>query len=432
MTDIEKFCKMINIPTIAGKEEKAFDDFHKVLSECFPLVHKKLNKIQVGGKALLFHWAGTQKDRPLVLMAHQDVVDANPEEWSTNPFSATVIDDKVYGRGTIDCKNVIFAILTAIERKLENGYIPKQDIYVSLSDNEEVGGDGCEKSVAWFIDNNISPYVSLDEGGAIELSEISKKEYAMVGVLEKGYLDVTFTARAEGGHSSQPGEDTPIEKLANMVKEISDLDKKGKLFKEGISVVTREMYTSIAEDLPNSERKKFLTDKQLIKTLKKMNPKNKAITQSTIVFTMMQGAKAPNIIPEKARMTANVRIAPWDDKDEIVKKLRAISDKYNVDLTEQNARNSSKLANTNSDAYQLLTKTIKETYNNEVGVLPFMLFGGTDSRTMETCVSYAFRCTPLRLSAEELSRMHGKDECVPIKSLMESVKFFENYIENYL
>lgn len=431
MTDIEKFCKMINIPTIAGKDIKKFDEFHTTLQECFPLFHKHLKKIKLDGKALLFHWEGKNNDNPLVLMAHQDVVDANPEEWSSNPFVAEVREDKIYGRGTIDCKNVIFAIMTAVEKKLEKNFVPNQDIYISLSDNEEIGGDGCAKSVSWFKENKITPYVSLDEGGAIELSDISNREYAMIGVLEKGYIDVTFTANAEGGHSSQPGDDTPIERLAGLVKEISELDKKGKLFKEDLSQVTSEMYSTIAKDLPKTEDKKFKNKKQLIKILKDMNPKNKAMTQSTIVFTMMSGSSAPNIIPSKASCTANIRISPWDDKDDIIQKLKIIADKHNIILTEQNARNCSKLAKTDSDAYQLLSETIKETYHNEVGVLPFMLFGGTDSRTMEECVQYAFRCTPLRLSNEELSRMHGNDECVPVKSLMDSVTFFENYIAKY-
>ena len=431
MTDIEKFCKMISIPTIAGRDHKRFDEFHETLKECFPLVHKNLKKIKLDGKALLFHWEGKKNDRSLVLMAHQDVVDANEEEWTSNPFKAEVREDKIYGRGTIDCKNVVFAILTAVERKLEENFVPEQDIYISLSDNEEIGGDGCAKSVAWFKSNNISPYVSLDEGGAIETSDITNKEYAMVGVLEKGYIDVTFTAKAEGGHSSQPGEDTPIERLAGLVREISELDKKGKLFKEDLSQVTREMYAIMAKDLPFKERKKYENKKQLIKTLKGMDSKNKAITQSTIVFTMMQGATAPNIIPSKASMTANIRISPWDDKDVIVSKLKTIADKHNVILTEQSARNCSNLAKTDSDAYQLLSNTIKSVYNNEVGVVPFMLFGGTDSRVMEECVKYAFRCTPLRLSNDELSRMHGRDECVPIKSLLDSVTFFEKYISEY-
>ena len=428
--DIEKFCRLINCPTVSNAEDEPFHMLHKEFEKCFPLLHKNLQKNKLKGNALLYKWEGKKHDRPLVLMAHQDVVDVDKSMWNSDPFKAEVRDGCVFGRGTIDCKNVIFAIMTAVERLLSRGEKPQQDIYVSLSDNEEIGGGGCFESVKWFKEHKIKPIVSLDEGGIIEDVPGSDYKCAMVGVLEKGYMDVIFTAENKGGHSSQPEDNQAIDALAKVILKVKEKYKDSKEWKQTMHPVTVEMYKNMYpsdkyyEDLENKVPE-FINDKLSI------NEQNRAIYQSTLVFTMMKGSSAPNIIPAKASILANIRLAPWDNKDSVEKKLKEIINDNNIKVTVQNARNASKVSDFKSEEYKKLSSVIKDVYDQKVGVAPFMLFGGTDSRTMEECVDYAFRCTPLVLSKELLSRMHGNDECVPIASLLKSVEFFEKYILTY-
>lgn len=428
--DIEKFCRLINCPTVSNAGDEPFHMLHKEFEKCFPLLHKNLQKNKLKGNALLYKWEGKKYDRPLVLMAHQDVVDVDKSMWNSDPFKAEVRDGCVFGRGTIDCKNVIFAIMTAVERLLSRGEKPKQDIYISLSDNEEIGGGGCFESVKWFKEHKIKPIVSLDEGGVIEDVPGSDYKCAMVGVLEKGYMDVIFTAENKGGHSSQPEDNQAIDALAKVILKVKEKYKDSKEWKQTIHPVTVEMYKNMYpsdkyyEDLEN-KIPEFINDKLSI------NEQNRAIYQSTLVFTMMKGSSAPNIIPAKANILANIRLAPWDNKDSVEKKLKEIINDNNIKVTVQNARNASKVSDFKSEEYKKLSSVIKDVYDQKVGVAPFMLFGGTDSRTMEECVDYAFRCTPLVLSKELLSRMHGNDECVPIASLLKSVEFFEKYILAY-
>ena len=428
--DIEKFCRLINCPTVSNAGDETFHMLHKEFEKCFPLLHKNLQKNKLKGNALLYKWEGKKHDRPLVLMAHQDVVDVDKSMWNSDPFKAEVRDGCVFGRGTIDCKNVIFAIMTAVERLLSRGEKPQQDIYISLSDNEEIGGGGCFESVKWFKEHKIKPIVSLDEGGVIEDVPSSDYKCAMVGVLEKGYMDVIFTAENKGGHSSQPEDNQAIDALAKVILKVKEKYKDSKEWKQTIHPVTVEMYKNMYpsdkyyEDLKN-KIPEFINDKLSI------NEQNRAIYQSTLVFTMMKGSSAPNIIPAKASILANIRLAPWDNKDSVEKKLKEIINDNNIKVTVQNARNASKVSDFKSEEYKKLSSVIKDVYDQKVGVAPFMLFGGTDSRTMEECVDYAFRCTPLVLSKELLSRMHGNDECVPIASLLKSVEFFEKYILIY-
>lgn len=428
--DIEKFCRLINCPTVSNAGDEPFHMLHKEFEKCFPLLHKNLQKNKLKGNALLYKWEGNKHDRPLVLMAHQDVVDVDKSMWNSDPFKAEIRDGCIFGRGTIDCKNVIFAIMTAVERLLSRGEKPKQDIYISLSDNEEIGGGGCFESVKWFKEHKIKPIVSLDEGGVIEDVPGSDYKCAMVGVLEKGYMDVIFTAENKGGHSSQPEDNQAIDALAKVILKVKEKYKDSKEWKQTIHPVTVEMYKNMYpsdkyyEDLEN-KIPEFINDKLSI------NEQNRAMYQSTLVFTMMKGSSAPNIIPAKASILANIRLAPWDNKDSVEKKLKEIINDNNIKVMVQNARNASKVSDFKSEEYKKLSSVIKDVYDQNVGVAPFMLFGGTDSRTMEECVDYAFRCTPLVLSKELLSRMHGNDECVPIASLLKSVEFFEKYILAY-
>lgn len=428
--EIEKFCRLINCPTVSNAGDEPFHMLHREFEKCFPLLHKNLQKYNLKGNALLYKWEGKKHNRPLVLMAHQDVVDVDRSMWNSDPFKAEVRDGYVFGRGTIDCKNVIFAIMTAVERLLSRGEKPEQDIYISLSDNEEIGGEGCAESVKWFKEHKIKPVVSLDEGGAIEDVPGSDYKCAMIGVLEKGYMDVIFIAENKGGHSSQPGDNQAIDELAKVILKVKERYKDPQEWEQTIHPVTIEMYKNM---YPNDQYYKDLENKitEFIKDKLSADEHNRAIYQTTLVFTMMNGSSAPNIIPSRASVLANIRLAPWDDKDRVEKKLKEITNSGNINLTVQNARNASKLSDFKSEEYKKLSSVIKDVYEQKVGVAPFMLFGGTDSRTMEECVDYAFRCTPLVLSKELLSRMHGNNECIPIDSLLKSVDFFEKYILAY-
>ncbi|MCQ2603289.1 MAG: M20/M25/M40 family metallo-hydrolase, partial [Clostridia bacterium] len=224
-TDIEyaeSFAKLIKCPTITESGAEYFEKFQEVLKQEFPLVFEKAEHFYPGveqgdkeSRAMIFHIKGKKNDRPIVLMAHQDVVPVDGE-WKYAPFSGEIADGKVWGRGAMDCKNTLFITISAVEELLEEGFVPEQDVYLTYSDNEETSGPGADYFVNYFKANDIHPAIAVDEGGAImyEAFPGMDKPFAMVGVIEKGYCDLKFVARSKGGHSSSPPKNTPFARLA--------------------------------------------------------------------------------------------------------------------------------------------------------------------------------------------------------------------------
>ena len=173
---VDSFAKLIQCPTVSNSGHEYFEAFHKVLDEEFPNVTATCQKIDLGGDVLLYKWSGKSSDRPLVLMAHQDVVPAVGGDWKYPPYSATVEDGKVYGRGAMDCKNTLFSTIQSVEELISEGFVPEQDVYLSYSDCEETSGPGAEIARDWFKANGITPFLVVDEGGAI-LKKLDKFMY---------------------------------------------------------------------------------------------------------------------------------------------------------------------------------------------------------------------------------------------------------------
>jgi len=221
-----RFSKMIQVKTLSYTKEKknieAFQTLHSVMEELFPNVFSKLDKVEFEGGSLLLKWKGKSSEKPMVLMAHQDVVPASKDDWTFEPFSGEVTDTEVYGRGTLDTKSTLFAFFQAVEDLLVDGFKPEQDIYLSSSTDEEISGFGAELAVEYLNKHKIKPYIVLDEGGAIVTGALpsANKPMALIGVLEKGYVNVKFTAKSKGGHSSTPPKNTPIARLSAFIHDV--------------------------------------------------------------------------------------------------------------------------------------------------------------------------------------------------------------------
>ena len=164
---VDSFKRLIQCPTVSESGHEYFEAFHKTLQEEFPHVFASCERIELGRDLLLLKWKGKASDKPVVLMAHQDVVPADGGDWKFEPFAATEENGKVYGRGTIDCKNTLFCTIQAVEELIESGFTPEQDIYLSYSDCEETSGPGAEMARDWFKEHGVKPNVVIDEGGAI-------------------------------------------------------------------------------------------------------------------------------------------------------------------------------------------------------------------------------------------------------------------------
>lgn len=430
---VDSFVKLIQCPTVTDSGHEYFEAFHKILDEEFPNVARVCEKFNPGGDALLYKWKGKNSDRPVVLMAHQDVVPAVGGEWKHEPFSGAIEDGKVWGRGAMDCKNTLFSTIQACEELIEEGFVPEQDIYLSYSDNEETSGPGAESARDWFIANGVKPAIVIDEGGAIicKLFDKMTKDIAMIGIVEKGYADVKFIARGKGGHSSQPPKNTPIARLSQFVSYC----EKHTIFKPKMSMAAKAMIKGLAEvlafPLKGLAKSIGLTGGLVAKLAPKVAPAmGGALFQTTFTFTMCGGASAPNVIPQEAYMIANLRFSPNDKSEDCFRKLEKLAKKYDLEMEVLRYRDASPAVDFNSDEYKYFVKTMRQTYP-EIGVSPYLIFGGTDCRTMQEICPTAIRCTPCRLTNSQLGTMHAANENVDISALDGCVKFFVNFIRDY-
>ena len=219
----EKLGDMIRIPTVSKHESEDLSDFyrfHEALERLFPLLHQNLEKTVIRG-TLLYRWPGKDPARkPILLMGHQDVVPASDDGWRVPAYSGTAIDGALYGRGALDCKSTMYVELQAVEELLAEGFAPECDVYLEYSINEETGGDGAAAAARYLKEKGIELAMVIDEGGAVIDKAVDgmDRSYAVVGITEKGYMDLKITAKGTGGHSSTPPRNTPAARLFAFAK----------------------------------------------------------------------------------------------------------------------------------------------------------------------------------------------------------------------
>ena len=213
MTDpaVAKLQALVRIPTVSRPDPAlvdngAFDTFLAELADQFPLLHERLELTRVHTHALLFRWPG-HADRPVVLMAHLDVVPVDEEApWQHPAFAADVVDGAVWGRGTLDDKGCLVGICEAVERLLARGFTPAQDVWLSFGADEEVSGQSAPQAVEELVRRGVRPWFVLDEGGAVAHQAFPgvTPPVAVIGVTEKGTTTLELTVEGRGGHASTP------------------------------------------------------------------------------------------------------------------------------------------------------------------------------------------------------------------------------------
>ena len=220
---------LVRIPTVSDRDPArvdttAFDRLLDELATQFPLLHERLDLTRVGTHGLLFHWAGASAERPVVLMAHLDVVPVDAEApWQHDPFGGEIHDSDsgpaIWGRGTLDDKGCVVGICEAVESLLEAGHMPAQDVWLSFGCDEEVSGTAAIEAVGVLRDRGVTPWLVLDEGGAIAGGAFPgvKAPLGVIGVTEKGTTSLELVAEGRGGHASTPSRNGPTARIARAI-----------------------------------------------------------------------------------------------------------------------------------------------------------------------------------------------------------------------
>ncbi|AIO18771.1 Succinyl-diaminopimelate desuccinylase [Candidatus Izimaplasma bacterium HR1] len=432
----KEFSRMIQVKTISYSQEEnnveSFDELQVLMKELFPNVYKTVDETVFDSRALLLKWPGKNSEKPMVLMAHQDVVPANKNDWNHDPFSGDITKEDIHGRGTLDTKCTLYAFFKAVDELIATGYVPEQDVYLSSSSDEETSGTGALSSVEYLTEKGIKPYFVLDEGGAIVTGALPSvsKPLALIGVLEKGYVNFTIKAISKGGHSSTPAKNSPIARLSAFV---NDVETKFPLKTKMIPEV-RDMFINAAPAMSGPYRYLFgnmwLFKPLITFLLPKINPFGRALLSTTIAFTMQKGSDAENVIPSEAYVMANLRLHPIQGIKDTYEVLNNIAKKHDLTIEVSGDRDASPISKTDNDVYKYLTETIIKNFP-DVLVSPYIMLGSSDCRFFSEITDSAYRFSPTRLDNEELSKMHGKNESIRKSTITEAVNFYKDIIVNY-
>ena len=245
----ERLSKMIQVKTVSSYDSSDLTEFHKfhsLLRKEFPSVFSACEFEDFSGSILLY-WKGKDSSLlPILLMNHHDVVEA-PGEWKYPPFSGTIAAGKLWGRGTLDTKGGLWAMLQAADELAKEGVRPKRDFYFMSTCNEECTGIGAETISRELRNRGLHFYLVLDEGGMIIHDPLNgaKGTFAMVGVGEKGCVDLKFIARSAGGHASMPEKNTPLVRLGKFMAAV----ERKKLFKAKMSATVCEMFRRLSTSM---------------------------------------------------------------------------------------------------------------------------------------------------------------------------------------
>ena len=432
----EKLSAMIRIPTVSRNEDEDLSEFYRLhaeLERLFPLIHQNLEKTELSG-TLIYRWAGRDSSKlPILLMGHQDVVPASDEGWSVPAFSGTVKEDGcLYGRGAMDCKGTMLVELEAVERLLAEGFVPECDVYLEFSINEETSGAGAENAVKWLQDKGLRFAIVLDEGGAVMEEAVAgmDRPYAVIGITEKGYMDLKVKATGRGGHSSTPPRHTPAARLFAFANDI----ERARPFKKALIPETETMFAAMAPSFGFGMRlvlgNLWLFKPILKAVMPRISPFGEAILATTCCFTQMRGSDAPNVIPKEPYLIANLRCSVHENCEASLALLKEYGDKYGIEFEILSARDASPVSNIHSAEYAYLCSCIREHYP-DCGVAPYVIMGGTDCRCFHALSENALRFSPIRMSADQSASCHAVDENVSVATLAEGVQFFIKFIKGW-
>lgn len=426
-----QLAKMIQDETVSSRFEtdrSKFDKFHRTLEELFPHVHAVCEKHVFDG-SLLFKWKGKGTHEPILFMSHQDVVEAGGE-WKHEPFSGDIDEDgNVWGRGAVDTKASLFCIFTALEELIAEGYEPECDVYIASSCTEEWSGDGAPKTVAYLQEQGVKLALVLDEGGMILEEPVGgvKGTYGMVGVVEKGYGDLRFTAHGKGGHASAPTKNTPLVRLAKFMTDV----EKHHPFKSKFSPTVEEMFCRMAPNMDFGMKLIFanmwLFKPLLKKLLPSISPAAGAMLHTTIGFTMAKGADGLNVLPQEAYVTGNMRYIQHQPTDESIAIITEIAKKYDIETEVIYKDDPCPIVDFKGKPFKLIEEVAAEVYPG-VGISPYCMTGGTDAKYYSKVCDNCIRFAPLYINSQQYGSIHGLDENINQGVLPKGVDFYKTVV----
>jgi len=400
-------------------------ELHDWLEQTYPAAHAAMTRETVADFTLLYTWPGSDADlEPVLLMAHQDVVPVNigtEDDWTAPPFAGEIVDGFVYGRGTIDDKGSMVALMEAAEALARDGFQPRRTVHFLFGHDEEVSGSGAAAGVELLKSRNVSPVMALDEGFMIiDPSPLTGAPMGFIGVAEKGYVSVSITALAEGGHSSAPPRDSAPVRLARALVALDENQMPADFSKSPI----RQLFEASAPDMPFMQRMAFANMwlfGGMVESQMGGIPAANAMIRTTTAPTMLVGSAKENVLAQRATAVVNFRIHPNDTEESILQHVRDVTggiEGLQIEKGRGGIRGAgaSPVSSTENLAYGVLAAVAHEA-GNGAPVAPGLVLGATDGRYATAITDSVYRFMPAVMSPEDLAGFHGTNERISVENM---------------
>ena len=437
-------------PPDPEEQARAFDSFHAFLRTTFPRTLAMAERIAghsvlvalgtspaltidgaapIGGaRTAAGSGGGASLRGGSLLYAHLDVVPATDEGWNADPFGGTLAGDAIIGRGALDDKGSVIAILAATEALLASGWTPARPVYLAFGDNEEAGGSSAAAIAQRLRDQGVKLESILDEGGAVVdkgIPGLGGRPIAAVAIAEKGVMNVEICALSAPGHSSTPPPTTAIGTLSAAIARLEEnppARSLNPLVRETLTYAAAEMSLGYRALMANL----WLTA-PLIKSQIEKDRVARAQLGTSQAVTMVRGGVKSNVLPERACATVNYRLFPGDTRQLMLGRIATITKGLAVLVDSRELTLPPTPSDLDSAAGRILGRTIRAHFPDAV-IVPVVSPGATDSRHFGGVAGQIFRFLPVHLSSEDLASMHGVNERISTAALARAYAVYVTYL----
>ncbi len=375
---------------------------------------------------LVVRYHGTGARKPILLLAHIDVVEAKREDWSLDPFQLAERDGFFYGRGTGDDKAQAAVWIANLIQYKKEGFKPDRDIIVALTADEEGGGP--YNGVDWLLKNHrdlIESELALNEGGWGEESK-GKKISNDLQVSEKYVINFRFEVRNKGGHSSMPVHDNAIYRLAGALQRLSDFG-----FPLKTNEVTAVYFQQMAQIESGSMRdilaKAAVGSQEAMERVAAALPAWNSTLRTTCVATLLEGGHAVNALPQLAAATVNCRVLPEDSPEYVLSTLQKVVADDQVSVKQLGEPGKAAASPMRPDVLKAVSEITARMWPG-VPAVPIMVMGATDGRYLRAAGIPTYGVQGFFLDRDDI-RFHGRDERLGVQSFYEGQEFLYELVK---
>lgn len=411
----------------------AFDELHRKLQEWYPAIMKQGEYKEIDYSILIRIQGSDSSLKPALFMAHQDVVpvvQGTEKDWLHGPFSGDIADGYIWGRGTLDIKNMLIAELESMEYLLAHGRKLRRTVYLAFGQDEETVGTGAIQIARYLKEQKVELEYVLDEGGRVGSGDAFGADIAVgsIGMYEKGYADLKLSAESRGGHSSNPFNGTSLGALAKAIAAIVDHPLENVLpecAKETLRILTPYMHEGPFKEAVRD----IAANEQEIIRLFLAHPDLNSQIHTTIAPTMISGgSQAGNVMPQHMEAVINFRLAPQDTDAGLLEHCRKLAgDDIKAEFIVANE--ASRQSRFDTEGFRSLQQVLSH-YFGDIVFVPSVNTTATDARSYEEICDCCMRFGPF-LEQEDIraAGVHGTNERISVRAYLQGIRVLISMME---